>query len=288
MSLASSNPPQPANPGTVAKNQYGFNVDAGTTSQAGSMVNQNNPYGSLTYTKQTDASGKPITGPGGVPLYTSNINLSPAQQELFNTLQGTQGTAGKAAQALFSNANYGATSPTQAIGDMSTGLEGQMMTNYMKSVQPGLTEQTNELDNRLRNQGLFPGEPGYDNPMRAMTTNQTNAMAGAAANYAPQAFSQASSLYQMPASLGGALAALGQPGSVNQNLVQTPGLNVQSPDYIGANANYNQTMSNNYAQQIAQQDAMMGAIGNIAGLGLGGWASGRLPNPFRSGGGSLV
>ncbi len=71
--MSSPSPPPVKDSGKVAEQQQQYNKQAGIESQAGSMVNQYNPYGSLTYS-QTG------TGPGGVPIYSSKMELTPAQQ----------------------------------------------------------------------------------------------------------------------------------------------------------------------------------------------------------------
>src|SRR3974390_85205 len=94
----------------VGTQQQGFNV----ASQAGSMVGQNNPFGSLNY-QQTG------TGPGGVPLYTANTNLSPDQQNLLNTQNINRALMGGGAVGQLAGANYGAANPTQATATNTRG-----------------------------------------------------------------------------------------------------------------------------------------------------------------------
>src|ERR1700692_4006231 len=124
------NPPDPNTSGQglaqgqqVAAGQQTYNTNAGISSQAGSMVNQNNPYGSLSYS-QTG------TGPNGTPIYSATDTLSSPQQGLLNTLQGTQQQAGNAAGGLLGSANYGGSTPSATIGNMASGLEGQQMASY--------------------------------------------------------------------------------------------------------------------------------------------------------------
>ena len=264
MSLSGSTPNlQP--PGPAANVQQNLNKQDAIISQAGSMVGQNNPYGSLSY-QQTG------TGPGGVPMYTANVKLNPQEQGLFNTLLGTQQEAGTGAKNLLKSANYGSSTPAQSIGDMQKGLEGQQIQGYLQSMQPFFTTQTDQLDTKLRNQGLAPGQPGYDNAMRALTTNNANAVAGAASNYANNAYNQASQLYQMPATLGAGLASLGQPGSVNQSLVQTPGLSVQAPDFLGATEAFNNNQIQQSQLQNQYQTNLMNSLFSPVNAFLGGWA----------------
>src|ERR1700685_1141271 len=119
MSLGQPSPPNPAqieNDATQAENQQAsLATGIGVQNQAGSNYNQSDPYGSLNYS-QTG------TGPNGTPIYSSNVNLSPTQQNLLNLLQGSQTTAGGQSGSLLTGANYGASSPTDVIGNLTSGL----------------------------------------------------------------------------------------------------------------------------------------------------------------------
>ena len=265
MSLSSPAVPTPQAPGAVADTQQQYNIGA----QAGSNVNQVNPYGSLNYT-QTG------TGPGGVPIYTATTQLSPAQQQLLNTLQGTQQTAGTAGSQLFANANYGSTDPRKAVGDMTSGLTSQVMAQETAALQPQFTADISHLDTQLRNQGLQPGTPGYDIAMNQLKQSQGQTVSGFLAQAEPQAFSQATQLYQMPATMAQSFAQFGSPTSPGgQNLVPTNAL--QPANYTGAVANYNQANQAAYQAQLAQQQAMMTGLFGMGGTALGGWAKAGFP-----------
>ncbi len=264
--MGAPTPPDPSQgiaSGTqVANAQQGFNTTAGTSSQAGSMVNQTNPFGSLSYS-QTG------TGPNGTPIYTANTSLNAGQQDLFNQYQGTKGVAGQQGGNLISNANYGSQSPTDAIGNMSSGLEGQMMASYQAGNDPMQLTARQQMDTQLKNQGLSPGEPGYDNAMRGLTTSQTLANDTANANYAPQAFQQASQLFQMPLSMGLTESQFGAPQQPNQDFVNAPGLNIQPANLTGAVANQNQALQQQYQNQMAQYSGMMNGLFGIGSDALG-------------------
>lgn len=265
---------------TVAQGQQGYNTQSGESSQLGSMVGQNNPYGSLSYT-QTG------TGPNGTPIYSANTTLTPQQQQLFDQFQSTKGTAGGQASSLLSGANYGSQSPTKAIGDMASGLEGQMMSAYQAGNQPMQQTARQQMDTQLKNQGLQPGEPGYDNAMRSLDTSQTLANDTANANYANTAFGQASSLYGMPMQMAESMATFGSPQQPNQDFVNSPGLNIQPANLTGATANENQALTggltgsnqaintqqqavqDQYKAQMAQYSGMMNGIFGIGADALG-------------------
>lgn len=265
----------------VANTQNAYNTSAGETSQLGSMTNQVNPYGSLTY-NQTG------TGPNGTPLYTANVQLTPEQQQMFNTLQSTKTSAGDQANSVISNANYGATDPASAVGSMTTGLTSDLLKTQTDYIQPFFTTQRSQLDTQLRNQGLAPGNPAYDNAMRGLDTSQNLSVTQAAGQFEPQAYSQAMSSYLLPAQLGQNLAQFGAPGDATQDLTQTPQLNVQPANVTGATATENTALNNQYTAQMQQYQNMMSGLFGVGSAVLGGWGnSGGLSSLLGSSGGSV-
>lgn len=262
---SSPTPPAVTDPNLTATNQQALNTTAGQQSQAGSMVNQNNPYGSLTYS-QTG------TNANGTPIYTANQSLTSAQQGLLNTQQGTQQTAGTQAGNLLSGAGYGNTSAADALGNATSGLTGQAMQQETSYLQPYFSQQTNSLDAQLKNQGFNPGEPAYDNAMRGLQNNQGNTVTGFLANIEPQMYQQAQSTYTLPAQLAESLGQFATPGSVAQNLTQTPNLTIQPANLIGATANAQQAQQQTYQDQLNQNNAMLGGLFGIGSSVLGGMA----------------
>lgn len=259
MSLSSPSPPDP---GQVANATQGYNQAAATSSQAGSLFNQITPYGTVNYS-QTG------TGPNGVPIYTGTEKLSPAQQQLLDTLQGTQQTAGNQASSLLRGANYGAANPADVIGNMTSGTTKDLLNTETSYLKPYFDTQTEQLDAQLRNQGLQPGTPGYDNAVRALSNNQNNAVTGFLAQAEPQAYSQSVSSYELP--LQTALQELGvsapSPTGINATSAPTTPLNIAS-----AGPTYAQTAEQNYQQQVAQQGNMLSGLFGIPSAILGGWA----------------
>lgn len=263
MSLGQPSPPSPQQAAGQAISVAGqtatdINQPIATENQAGSNYNQYDPYGSLTYMQ----SG---TGPGGVPIYSSSVQLSPAQQQLLDTLQGTQAGAGVSASNLLSEAGYGAASPTDVIGNLTSGLTGQNMQAYLASADPFFATQTSQLDTQLRNQGLAPGDPAYDNAMRSNTTNQGYSVYGAAAAFEPQAFTQANTEYMLPAELGTQLAQFGAPANPTSQFETGSGLNIQTPNTTGDLSADVTADQNQYTAQQNQYNAMIQGLMSIAG-----------------------
>lgn len=257
--------PTPTNPNVVAADQQTLNTQAAEKSQEGSMVGQVTPTGSLSYSQTGTASD-------GTPLYTATTKLSPEQQQLLNTLQGTQQVAGNQAKTILGGANYGAVDPSTAIGNATSGLVGGAMDKEISYLNPYFSQQTSQLDTQLRNQGFAPGQPGYDNAMRALQNNQGNTVTGFEASIEPQMFQQASSVYQMPLQMAESLGQFGSPSS--PNFVQTPQNSTQPADLTSATANYNQSNMAAYNAKLAQNNAMMSGLFGIPTAVLGGWAKG--------------
>lgn len=257
--------PKVPDPNVTAANQQALNTAAGKESQQGSMVNQNNAYGSLNY-QQTG------TSPDGTPLYTANTSFSPQQQQLLDILQGTKTAAGNQGQALLTGANYGAQSPGDVIGNSTSGLTQAAMAKEVGYLNPYFTQQTDQLDTKLRNQGFAPGQPGYDNAMRGLQNNQGNTVTGFEANIEPQMWQQATGNYLLPAQLSSALASFGAPTSPNSSFVQTPGLNVQPANLEGDVSSANQANMAAYQAQLGQKNAMMSGLFGIPTAALGGLA----------------
>ncbi len=262
MSLSANTAPVP-DPGRVAQVGQDINTAAAKQSQIGSMVSQYNPYGSLQYASDP-------TSPSG---YKATTTLTPAQQDLLTTLQGSQKKGGAAGGSML-DYYTGNTDPTKAIGDKTSGLTQQIMGSYDAANNQRTKELIAQNDTALKNQGIFPGTPAYDKGMAGVIRGTEEARNSMLASIQPQAFQEASSLYQMPASLGGALAAFGQPGSVSQNLVQAPGLNIQPVDYAAISGNItNQNIQN--AQLKNQYDtSMINALMSPFNAAMGGWGMG--------------
>lgn len=227
------------------------------------MVNQANPYGSLSY-NQTGTSAD------GTPLYTATTKLSDANQQLLDILQGTQKTAGQQGQALLQGANYGAQQPKDVIGDMSSGWLKDAMAKQVSYLQPQMDYDVSKLDTKLKNQGFNPGTPGYDKAMNALKQSQGQTITGFEASQQPELLKQAQQMYMMPATLGTALAGLGQ--NKDPSWTQTPSLNIQPANLIGATANANDANMKAYQAETEKQNNMMSGIFGVPSAILGGWA----------------
>lgn len=262
-SSPSSSAPKPTDPNITASNQQNLNTEAGLKSQQGSMVNQDNPFGSLNYT-QTG------TSPDGTPIYTAKTTFSPENQQLLDILTGTKKIAGTQGQDLLSGANYGAAQPKDVIGDMSGGWLKDSMDKQVAYLQPQMDYDVDRLDTKLKNQGFAPGTPGYDKAMNALKQSQGQTITGFQASMQPELLKQAIAAYMMPAQLGGQLTGMGSPTA--PSWVNTPGLSIQPANLIGATANYDAAAQKAYESDLSQKNAMMSGLFGIPSAVLGGWA----------------
>jgi hypothetical protein len=268
MSLSSPSVPAVPDPNVVAANQQGLNTSMLEQVQAASNVNQQTPTGSLTYA-QTG------TGPNGVPTYTATQTLSPAEQQLLTTMQGTQGTAGTQAGNLLSGANYGAAgspTPAQAIGDATAGNTKALLGQETSYLNPQFTQQTDQLDTKLRSQGIFPGSPAYTQQMQNLQLNQNQAVTGFLATAEPAAYQQATSSYELPLSMATAEMGVAQPAGIG--LTTTPQASGNPADLVGATSSANQANMAAYNAQLNQQNAMLSGLFGLSSAGISGGAGG--------------
>jgi hypothetical protein len=265
MSLGSPDVPKVPDPNVTAAAQQGLNTQTLEQLQAANNVNQVTPTGSLTYT-QTGV------GPNGVPTYTATQTLSPAEQALLSTMQGTQQTAGGQAGTLLKNANYGGTDPSKVIGDATSGNTQALLKQETSYLNPQFTQQTDQLDTKLRSQGIFPGSPAYTQQMQNLQLNQNQAVTGFLASAEPQAYQQAVSSYAMPLTLAQTELGIAQPAGVG--LTTTPQQTMNPANLEGDVASANTANMAAYNAKLAQQNAMMGGLFGLGTAAISGGAGG--------------
>jgi len=247
----STSAPTPTDPKQTAQIQQGYNIATGNATQAANAINQSTPFGSLQYT--------PVTGADGITRYTATQTLDPKNQALLDSLYGTKNVAGQGATNVLQGAYTGAPN----ILGTANSATNQMMAGEMGYLQPFFSQQTNALDNQLRNQGLMPGTPAYDNAMNSMRQSQGQTVSGAIAQFQPQAFQEAIAAYNLPADTAAKLAGLGAP--MGLSLTNTPTTNYQPANYTGAVASADQMAQQTYQAQMAQQSAMIQGLAGMAG-----------------------
>lgn len=266
----------------------------------------NGRVGSSSYTPSFGFGSNPITA-SGAPQYTQNISLSPAQQTLLNLQEGNQIGSGVTAQELLPQISHNisnpvANTPVQSgidtsgvsaipgANDLSGFTQQAQDAAYKQQTQyldPQFSQQQEQLDSQLRNQGAYPGTAAYDNAMKLFTNQKQQAYSNAEEQAVGQGLQEQQALYgegantnqqqfgQAAAEQQAANAASGQKLSQSLELNQLPlsqyetltggsatpapasfGLggsgggagSVSAPDIMGA-------FNNQYAGQLANYNA---------------------------------
>jgi hypothetical protein len=252
MSLSAPSSPDPM---ATSNQQSAYNTAAGQQQQKMNMVNQSTPYGSLNYTADPNS-------PSG---YSANVSLTPQQQQLLNTQQGTQQTIAGA------GANLGNSIANKFSNGMN--LDPSTMTNTTMAMenqylQPWFNQQNSNMTAQLANEGFAPGTEAYTNAMRGLTEGQQGTMANTFLQAEPMAFNQAIQSYTAPLQAEGSMFGLSSP--TGPNFQQTPQEQIQPPNYAGL-------AQSNYQNQMQQYGNTMSGLSGIASAGVGGWARAGFP-----------
>jgi hypothetical protein len=256
--------PAAPDPGKVAKQQAQANSSAAQTQQQLNMVNQVNPYGSLTYS-QTGTT----MGPDGKPLpqYTATTTLSPEEQrnqnqqwqydDIVNTLGINQ-----------AKKMTGILDTPFALNNEAS--ESRLMELGRNRLDPMLEQRRAGLETRLYNQGVMPGTEAYDRAMRADTEGANDAYNQLLLTGRAQANNELLTERNQPIN---EMTALLSGGQVSQpSFGQTPTAQVASPDVAGMTYQNYQGALQNAQNQQSQQNAMMGGIFGLGSALGGGWA----------------
>lgn len=258
---SSGPPPQPySNPTATANTQQQYNLNAAEATQAANNVNQYTPFGSLEYTQRG-------TGPNGIPLYSATTNLSPQMQAIVNSLQG--GISNQLDQSGYATGNAADT-----VGNATEGNTKWLLDKQVSYMQPFFTQQQEQLDNQLRNQGIGPENPAYTRAMNNLSQSQNQSITGFLAQAEPQAFNQAMQSYMLPLGVSTGLYNMINPSFGTSSFVNTPQTSVAAPNYASAVSDYNNAQMQAYNAKVQENTAMMTGLMGIPTAVLGGWARG--------------
>lgn len=239
----SPKPPDPINVGQVAGQANTQNTQNAYQNAAFNRVNQQDQFGNtLNYGQTgTDAQGNPIFS---------------AQQGMGETAQQFAGGFGGLGQKYFDTAGQSVGSSMDAMNrayDSATAFS-----------EPRMQRQMEQERTRLTNMGLDPSSEAYQNSVTDLTENQSNSRNTLAAALQGQMFNQG---------LAGRQQQMNelQPGlqygmqTMSPNLVNAPQVGVQNVDIAGLNQQNYQGQLDAYKAKQAQQSAMLGGLGGIAG-----------------------
>lgn len=255
--------PKYPDPKETAAAQAGMNRDTAITQQQLNMVDQYNPWGSVTYEKTGedgfyDADGKWIS----TPKYTQTTTLTPEQQAIFEQSQAAE-------QNLAGLANEQSAKLRQYLNEPFeyTNQDAEKWAWDLASPRILQQQQQNEeaLRTRLINAGLRPGTAAWDAEMTRLTNANTDQLNQLALTGRQQAFAEALAQRNQPINEITALLSGSQVSNPAQMSGSTPQTGVAGVDYTGL-------VNQKYQADVANKQAMMGGL-----FGLGSALIGALP-----------
>ena len=265
--VSSPKPPPAPDPAATAAAQGAANRETALAQAELNMINQTDAFGNkLVY----NPIGK---SEAGNPRYEAIATLSPEQQALLNKQTGIYGTA---LDTATNQINAVKTALGQAAPTYDENYRQQQLAAMLSRQQPNIDRERNALLTRLANQGItdpnseaYKGELGIFNQRLNDMNLAADVQAGAEARNALQA------AYAPRSQSINELSALLNLGQVQTpQLVNTPQTGIQAPDIMGATALGYQGAMNNYNQQMASRNSMLGGLAGLGGAALGGWAQG--------------
>lgn len=252
--------PQAPNPVQVANAQTQSNKETAIAQAGLNAQNQVTPYGNLSYTQNG-------TWPDGTPKFVATTTLSPAQQQLLNTNQGTSQQLAQTAQAQAGRLDQALAQPFSLDNEAT---EARLMELGRKRLDPLLAERGAALESDLINRGLRPGSDAYDRAIAQKYQGENDAYNQLLLSGRGQAVNEALMARNQPINESIALASGTQ---VQQpQFVGTPQTGVGGTDVAGITQNAYQNQLNAYNRQ--QSDLYGGLFGlGSAAIGALPWAS---------------
>lgn len=233
---------------TAAKVQTGFE------NQGINTIDANTNYGGLNYTSKID----PITGKQD---YVANLNLSPEQQAILDNLQRNQISGGEQAGELLGSQGFDQLydNPADIIGGANS-LTNQAIDKMNPAWERFMAPQRAQLDTALRNQGILPGTPAYQQQVDALTNQQLLTKGQWQTEFTPKAYEMAKGNYEEPLDIVKRLMGIGgAPVDLKSMLPNTPTTNIAAPDVTQNYKNQYDAQLKQYEAAQAQRNAMMSA-----------------------------
>lgn len=255
--------PKAPDPVATAQAQAGMNRDTAITQQQLNMVNQVNPWGSVTYDQTGtqgfyDSQGKWVE----TPTYTATTQLTPEQQAIFDQSQAAEANlAGLASEQSAKLRDY--------LNDPFEFTNRDAENWAWDLASPRILQQQSQNEQSLRSQlinsGLRPGTAAWDSEMTRLTNSNTDQMNQLALTGRQQAFSEALAQRNQPINEITALLSGSQVSNPAQMGAATPQTSVGGVDYTGL-------VNQKYQSEMANYQSGMGGL-----FGLGSALIGALP-----------
>lgn len=238
--------PSAPNPVTTAQAQTASNRETAITQAGLNAVNQQTPYGNLTY-EQTG------TWSDGTPRFTATQTFSGAGQSLLNTGMETQ-------QNL---ANLAQEQSGRLSGLLNAPLDWSAQQNYLNDITAqnldrSWDRQSQQFETDLVNRGIRPGSTQYQQLIGDFRNDRSNAYNTANASNFNTALQSQLALRNQP--LNEILALSGQSQIQNPSFVNSPQTQVAGTDVAGIT-------NNAYNSQMQAYNANQGVLGGLFSAG---------------------
>lgn len=240
--------PKAPDPQETANAQAGMNRDTALTQSQLNMIDQQSPYGSLSYNqtgtnKFQDSNGKWVE----TPKYTATTTLSPEQQAILDQTQGANLNLGTIANERSAFLKDYLAKPF----DVNAETESKINELGSSRLDPRFAREQDALRTQLINSGIRPGSAAYTSAMGDFGQTKNDAYNQLALTGRQQAFQEASYERAQPLNEIGALLSGSQ---VTQPTFQnTPQSQVGGVDYTGL-------VNNKYNADVQASQAKMGGL----------------------------
>lgn len=249
--------PKAPDPQATAQAQAGMNRDTAITQSQLNMVNQQGPYGSLTYnqtgtSKFKDSNGKWIE----TPTYTATTSLSPEQQAILDQTQKANLNLGTIANERSAFLKDYLAQPF----DVNASTEAKINELGSSRLDPRFAREQEALRTQLINSGIRPGSAAYSAAMNDFGQTKNDAYNQLALTGRQQAFQEAS--YERAQPLNEISALLSGAQVTQPSFVSTPQTSVGGVDYTGL-------VNQKYQSELAGSQAKMGGLFGLLSGGIG-------------------
>ena len=325
MGKSAPSPPPAPDPVATANAQAASNAETAKLNAELNRVNTYTPYGNIVYTMVPGAGTGTPGGTGGTTggsgsgsgggrggggyvsedganyqyqpgqnTWRADVTLAPAQQKLLDLQNSARIQYGEAGNDAIGRVRDIMGNPIDYSGlpQINDGVTDRKRVEdaLFARMQPRLDAQRDQLDTRLRNQGLTPGSEAWNKSWQEYSTSENDARLatiGAAGQEQQRLFNMSAQdrqralqeyLSQRQIPLNEAAALMGGAQVQYPQFPNVPGTQVQPTDVAGiANNAYNAQMAN-YNAQMQQQAGLFGGMAQLGGAAIAAipWSDRRL------------
>lgn len=250
--------PEAPDPKETAAAQTEMNRETAITQAGLNAVNQYTPTGSLEYSQIGEYED-------GTPRFSATQTLSPEEQAIFSLGQQTRTNLGNIGVEQSDKIRNLLNEPVDLSNEA---VESRLFELGSARMNPQYAERETQLRSDLLNRGLREGTPAFEAEMRRFNEGRNDQFNQLMLQGRGQSVQEILASRNQPLN---EITALMSGSQVSQpNFVNTPQTPVSGVDYAGL-------VSNNYANESANYQGMLGGLaglgGSLAGAGAKMWAA---------------